>query len=496
MTFTSYLAKNRQNILYFLILFVIIFASYWRTLFFPFVHDDFAFAERFEFAPFIISLINSFDPRQVLFYRPLSYLYMLCMYKLFGLTSFPDHLFILFLHLINSYLVGMIARKLIGNKQLGYIIGAIYAIAIPIHIDVLSWSLAGIQDLGGQLFFLLTILSQINGQKFKCIIYFMLSLLFKESTIILLLILFAYSIMFTNLSKSIFFRIKEMRLFAIPLLAYVIIKSLGTPVFKLPSSHPYYISFKGWHITYNIVSYLGWMAQSIIPYQGEVRAPFFRSIVFVMFLTPLLIGFTKSSNLFIVKNLIFLYIWFLIPLCMVIFLPNHTYRYYATYSFPAVLILFGFILNSFWLDYWGSVEKIIIYLTAIGIIGYFMICSNFVFYQGIGQRIYLDGTNLLIPRAAMVKILQRDLPRYLPNPPDSTVIVFKGLDLGSINYESGIKLFYKRTDIRVIHFGDLKKDENGYYVELSSNKNYIDDKKVFIFKLKGKKLKPIRLANN
>ena len=493
--------KQHQNLFYLIILLCIIFICYFRVIFFPFVHDDFIFAERFEFLPLGDVLLGIIDPRGKEFYRPLSNFYMLLLYKLFGLNSIPGHLISLLIHTINSFLVSKLCMTLTKNNLLGYITGIVFAVSLPIHIDILSWSLAGIQDLGNELFFFLTILFYIHRKNLLSYMSFFLSLLFKESSLILPLILFVYTAFSENCKSfhGLLRLFKKLTVYFLVLIVFLIIKSFGISPLYVAIDHPYRMDIIGTHIIKNYLSYLGWMMQVIIPYTGEIKVIWYILLILALVCGQLIYSwFLGKRNASIsLKKIGFLYIWVILALIPAVFLPNHTYRYYAVYSLPPFLVAhltFGYWLLNVCNKVASSLTHKNMFLEfSIFLVLFSIINSNLVFKQGLYQKVYLDGTNLLIPRSNLVNIIRRDLTINLPNLPANSVIVFKNVDLGAISGASALRLWYQDKTIQVFLWKDLEKDERGYFIWKNFHKEYISRSNLFIFKMTGTKLVPIEL---
>ena len=169
----------------------IIFAVYWQSVSLPFIQDDWGLIE-FARTNGPLALIRStIDPSNSFFYRPLAKGYLFLMYRVFGANPLPFHLAALAVHAFNAFLVALIVNRITRDRVIGFLTALIYAAAIAIHLDPLAWAV-GIYDVGGALFFLLSLWLFMRGRILLSVLVFFIGLLVKESIIVLPVILLSY----------------------------------------------------------------------------------------------------------------------------------------------------------------------------------------------------------------------------------------------------------------------------------------------------------------
>ena len=281
-----------------LVLAVLIPLIYSPILSLPFVQDDYTFVRG------DISAVDASGK----FHRPLATLYIYGMLRLFGENAYPFHVVALLIHFLTSVLVIKVV-SFISEEALGMAAGFIYAFAACIHIETLIWAV-GIHDLGGMFFFILSMWLFLSGRQRIGAGAYLVACLFKEQAIVLPLIL-------------LFWNWRRAAPYLVPLGIIIIYKSFGVSPLSLPAGDPYHVSLWGWHVLDNLVAYLIWLAQAFNP---------------LGFLFFVVVG---VSGLAFVEHPISRVplAWLVFALLPVLFLPNHTYRYYAVYALPAVLII-------------------------------------------------------------------------------------------------------------------------------------------------------------
>ncbi len=97
-----------------------------------------------------------YEPSQKLFYRPLPNLLWQADFALWQLNAAGYHLTNLLLHLFNALVTGLLAWKLSGKREVGWLASALFALH-PIHIEAVDW-LASRPDLLTTLFCLISLL--------------------------------------------------------------------------------------------------------------------------------------------------------------------------------------------------------------------------------------------------------------------------------------------------------------------------------------------------
>jgi hypothetical protein len=451
----------------------VVCAVYWKSLLLPFIQDDWFFFRTAQANDSLaeLKLILTRNIGDPIFYRPLAQVYLFLMYKVFGSNPIPFHLAVLTIHVINSCLVVLILNKIVIDPFISYLTGLIYAAAIAIHLDPLAWAV-GIYDVGGAFFFFLSFwLFMKNNLVVSAIVYF-LGCLVKESVIILPFILVSYSILEyprSKLKDLIHNHWKHTLPFLLAMVVVFIIRMVGVSPFNLPAAHPYVIDLMGKHVSENILNYQSWMLQAFFPFPYIVQHSFrfFTLEMVLVLLYVILAAFRLRKEEFKHQHTVFLFVWLLLGLLHVLFLPNHKYRYYSTYSLPAfvgsILLLLKYILLSIEVKR-RIIVTILILISSAAVIGSIFF-GNQIYSEGLYQNTLCDGTNQLIRRASFVEIVRKGLNQYLPSDPSNSFIVIGNCDLWSFNKDSGPQFWYNNGTIRVYALSDLKFENGLPYID-------------------------------
>jgi tetratricopeptide (TPR) repeat protein len=143
-------------------------------------------------------ITNIFSHYQVANYHPLTTLTWAIEYKLYGLDPAPYHWFSVFLHLMNTLLVYLLAFRLMKKAWPATLVALLFGIH-PMHVESVAW-VSERKDLLYTLFFLASLLSYVkyltDRKKLKwyvvALVTFLFSLLSKSAAVILPLILFLF----------------------------------------------------------------------------------------------------------------------------------------------------------------------------------------------------------------------------------------------------------------------------------------------------------------
>ena len=176
---------------------------YWRSLQnnFTVFDDDFYILNN----PFL----KDFSPRGVwaIFtsfyaanYHPLTTLTWFFEYRLFGLDPLPFHLFNIVLHLLNTWLVFILAEQLSGKKVTAVVVSLLFAVH-PMHVESVAW-ISERKDVLYTLFYLLSLLTYLRylssgygaKQYITCLLLFAASLLSKSAAVTLPVLLIAIDV--------------------------------------------------------------------------------------------------------------------------------------------------------------------------------------------------------------------------------------------------------------------------------------------------------------
>ena len=497
--------KTKYHLFLIISVIIVVCAVYWQSLLLPFIQDDWSLLRFFQTNDSLTAL-KFFNYKNKLFYRPLAQLYLFLMYKLFGPNPIPFHATALVIHVINSYLVALILNIIICDRLISYLTALVYAAAIAIHLDSLAWAV-GIYDVGGTFFFFMCMwLFLINKPVISMIFYFF-GCLFKESVILLPIFLLSYLLIMdstTKFKEIILIHWKQAIPFLLAMGVILTIKLSGQSPFDFPATHPYVINLTGIHVIKNILIYPAWMFQSFLPFLSVKQHTFqlFTFGVALILLYGIFAAFHLKDEKSQFRRILSLFMWLFIGLLPVLFLPNHTYRYYAAYSLPAfigsVLFLFKCVFLSFNVRS-KTIATILVSISSFAVIGSIS-QGNQTYSEGLFQNTLSGGTNSLIRRAAFVNIVHKGLKHHLPSAPSNSIIVIDNADLWSFHKNSGPQFWYNDGTIRVYALSNLKYEKGRPYIDNhienkvqpsyagSINKKiFLNPSKLFVYQVSNKK---------
>jgi protein O-mannosyl-transferase len=130
-------------------------------------------------------------------YHPLTTLTWFFEYNLFGLNPLPFHLVNVVLHLLNTWLVFILAERLSGKKVTALVVSVLFAVH-PMHVESVAW-ISERKDVLYTLFYLLSLLAYLryirSGLQAKhyiaCLLLFLASLFSKSAAVTLPVLLIA-----------------------------------------------------------------------------------------------------------------------------------------------------------------------------------------------------------------------------------------------------------------------------------------------------------------
>ncbi len=491
--------RNVRKMLFFTFLAGIVLITYSKCIGLPFVFDDWNIIPKFEKDSAVRILSSIFRYNEILFYRPLAQLYLFAVTLVFGPNPVPFHAIALCVHLINCLLIISIVRHITDDAWLSILTGLIFSVSTAIHLDPLSW-IVGIYDLGALLFFLLSFFFFIHKRFFLSAGMYLVSALFKESTI-LLPTLYAVYIVLKERKFNVKANTKRLLPIFTVMVVFIFIRSIGLlRYYGVSFSRTYDINILRYpQLWVNLCLYAKWMLQSFFPF-SYTDNPYFQwvfkfiSIMFPCNVVLLLIKKNMRNHLHQVLLLLF---WIALGLLPVVFLQNRAYRYYAICSLPAFicLVLYNFFLLCKFLRMKHFLIMTILIVLSLSGVAISVLQTHRIFREGLSQTILSDGTSFLIRRAREVTIVQHGLKRYVPDLPPEAVLFFSGLDVYSFYKNSGPRFWYHREDIRVYRFDVLRFENQKPYIESPiqdrlvltnyrlDKKEYLDPSKIFAFQL-------------
>jgi protein O-mannosyl-transferase len=167
------------------------------------------------------------------YYRPLFTDYLTIGYQLFGLWQQGWHLLNLAIHTGATVLVYRLFLRLSGDNIRLALIGGIFFALIPVHVESVSW-ISGVPDPLAALFYIPAMIFYIRWREESdkkllifSVLFFLLSLLCKETPIVLPLILLIWELTLNrrnNANINFFTTLKQVAIFAIPVFIYLIIR--------------------------------------------------------------------------------------------------------------------------------------------------------------------------------------------------------------------------------------------------------------------------------
>lgn len=225
----------------------------------------------------IISIFSNYHYRM---YHPIVTLSYAIEYYFFKLDPFIYHFINIILHLLNTFLVFFIFRKLTKSFAVSYIVGILFAIH-PVHVEAVAWVSAR-KDLLYSIFYLLSILFYIKlpetTHKTKIFLlslfFFILSCLSKPMAVTLPAILILVDYYQNNLS---FKKIKNYLPFALISVVFIFITVSGYYTIEQKNMSTLYsqtICILNAHL--NILWYI---YNFIFPFKLSCLYPFFMTLI-------------------------------------------------------------------------------------------------------------------------------------------------------------------------------------------------------------------------
>jgi predicted membrane-bound dolichyl-phosphate-mannose-protein mannosyltransferase len=483
----------------------IVLLVYWQALKLPFIQDDFGFLRSFQqnnlttYATLKSFFdVNNFYINKEIFFRPLGQTYLFLMYELVGDSPTVFHMAALAIHTLNAWLVGLIFFALTRDRVISYCVAAIYAAAVSVHLDPLAWAV-GIFDLGGAFFFLLSMKLFVDRRIAWSGIACFIGCLFKESVIVLPAILLLHELLLANQKSNwrewVVERWAGAGLFVLLIGLVCAIKIYQVASISLPSSHPYAISSSG--VVSNAARYLKWMLQSFFPIGDRSMSLAATLLSMVAVLFSVIAAWSSGKNGSEGRRHSFLLGWLFIGLLPVIFFPNHTFRYYATYSLPAYIGLVLMLADSVMRRLAAKAATVRLSLMAICLVAvaFSVRQGNQIYREGMAEETFADGSVMLISQARVVDIVHDGLKKNIPVMPGNAILGIAGVNLWSFDKNSGPRFWYDDKDVRVYSLDNVKV-ENGKlfvdspaehqvdaYIGSAAKKVFIDPSRFFAFEL-------------
>lgn len=281
-----------------------------------------------EFLNFFSFLPNS---QSASFYRPLStQVFFFGFQKIFGLNPIPYHVFVLLIFAFSLYLVYLFTRQLVRKDTMALFATLIYGISVTNFTRL--YFLSAFQEIVMVVFVLLALISYLRPKTplFIPVIFFIFSLLSKETAIVLPLLI----IMVDWYEKRL--NIKRILPFILISLAYLLLRLL---VFQTVVGDSYIWDFSPFRALNTLFWYSLWLLgapEFLVDYIGSGLRPiptYLTNFGIWAYLIPVLIAVTALPLLFLLikqltaktRSLVFVGLFILISLLPVLFLPWHKF---------------------------------------------------------------------------------------------------------------------------------------------------------------------------
>lgn len=196
----------------YLVLTILVIALFGKAIFFKFTYldDNVLLVQRVPFLNSFANIIKSFQ-EQVFYlgaggssyYRPVLNVFFILEYKLFGARYWGYHLFNIFVHLVNTFLVFRLLTKLKITKKVVVVSSILFAIH-PTVTQAVAW-VPGLNDLLLAGFFLGSLIYLVNYLKasntkdlFFFLLFFALAVFTKESALAFIVVYFVFCLLYSQ----------------------------------------------------------------------------------------------------------------------------------------------------------------------------------------------------------------------------------------------------------------------------------------------------------
>ncbi len=319
-------------------------------------------------------------------YHPITTFMYAIEYKLVGTSGTLYHLNNIILHLLNTFLVFVLIRKISPKNAWGALITAAFFAVHPMHVESVAW-VSERKDVLYAFFFLLSLImysDYLCSQKSKYIIlsaiFFILSCLSKPAAVVLPLVLFIMDY-YSNRKYKLKLIIEKLPFLLIALIFGIIaVKAQGDAIHDT-SSVPFIQHFA--LVTYSFMSYI---IKAIVPvnlsaiypypveYGSQLPGIYYLSILLV----GLLLFFVWYSRKW-GKDIIFGFLFFVITIILVLqffrvggvtMSDRYTYIPYI-----GIFFIFGKLFENYTNKVKGKYKKYSNYLLTIFFLGFILLSA-------------------------------------------------------------------------------------------------------------------------
>lgn len=443
----------------------------------PFVQDDWARFYTIAHNDAGDLIHHTLQPSGRIFFRPLSTLYMIAMFHLFDMASLPHHVITLMLLWGTGLMVAGVAGHFLDSRVASWAVGFLYVAAVTIHMDPLVWGV-GIGAVGGAFCFMASLYLFFGNRMWPGAFFYLAALLFRDDTVTAPLVMLGASLL--GLGPAAGKRISLRNLFrpwpyyAIFAL-YIGLKLHALARFDPYQGHPYHVAAEGSSVVDHLFHYAGWFMESALSLYGPVPEQHLGMLtltvslaIFLSLAGLLLRGRKHGGNAVMVRHAAFFGGWALVALGPALLLPNHIFRYYMVYSLPAILCGYVWLILAVLRQLPIGQGRAVACVAAITAIQVFASGKyiHTVVTNGVYQS-HIAGTNNLVKRADMVRIVRRALAEQLPDLPRDSVLVFLHVDLNAFIGSLGPRVWYHDDSLAAIDARALRWDQRGLYTMLA-----------------------------
>ncbi|TAK59206.1 MAG: hypothetical protein EPO24_08070 [Bacteroidetes bacterium] len=463
---------------------------YLKIFQYPFIQDDWYILHSLKAMGTGEFIARAFIGVEGVFYRPVAALYMAFIYSIFGMEPTGFHFFALMLHGINALIVAAITFKLIQRIEIAWGAGFLYALSASLHLDSLLW-FVGSNDILGALFFFSTLLFFLQKRIWLSTLCYVLAIFTKEATLLLPGILLFLSISMKDNARvnvqGLRHAFLEVKYFIGVAIGYGAIRFNSIVSFSEQTGNPYHSSLWGTHIVENISKYVQWSFEGVFPIIVFDSGIWITLVQLVLFfgLAFSLSGFSLKRNLFFIS-------WIVLGIFPVMFLQDHAFRYYLTYSYPAIAI-FGLTIIDEGVEKLKITSKPII--AQIVLLCFLTAGFSWYYFSDLDRQgfdtLTVEGSNNLIRKGSIVRMLDTFLQKEYPAVPESSVFIFDWLPTEAFGGEKGLSLRYNMQALSVYEIQAIQADAKGVYPKSNASvmRNYIDPKKIIYISFHGDRLR-------
>jgi hypothetical protein len=461
----------------FILLAILCVIVYWPILKYPYVQDDWHVLKVVLDSDGQTPLIAKLFPEGQMMYRPLPWLYFALVTRFTGIDPSLHHILAMLLHTCTSLLVFLIVRRLGQKEPVPTLTALIYLAALGVHMDPLLW-LVGTYDLAAAFFFYLSIALFLRGKDFWSPVAFGAALLCKEAALPLPAILFL--ILLLNRKETLHSIVRRLWPHVLVFSVYFVLRNSSSMPLLQVSTNPYAMSFSVARAFESVWTYLRWLAEATVPL---VKSTALMSLIILTVSVLLAVRAgavlwnrdSRKATFSVPPDFLLWPAWVIAGFLPVLFLTDHAYRYYLTYSLvPAIVMvlwIIGQVIRLFGISH--RHEGIVLIGYAIVSIGF----STAFLYMQDAERWRerpLSGTNRLIGKASEVMQVQNYLQDNQAQIARHSVLLLDGLDGSLFGGSLGPQVWLKDSTVRVfpsswaIRVGDslLIDEKNGKQVRV------------------------------